>query len=30
VQYRSKAGNYRERLREAQQLRQLCNRIGAL
>ena len=30
VQYRCKAGNDRERLREAQQLRQLCNRFGAL
>ena len=30
VQYRCKAGNDRERLQEAQQLRQLCNRFGAL
>ena len=30
VQYRCKAGNDRERLQEAQQLRQLCTRFGAL
>ncbi len=30
VQYRCKAGNDRERLEEAQQLRQLCTRFGAL
>ena len=30
VQYRCKAGNDRERLHEAQQLRQLCNKFGAL
>ena len=30
VQYRWKAGNDRERLQEAQQLRQLCTRFGAL